>query len=389
MISMLGENRVLESVYTEDTEATNRAIDVYGIKSEDDIFNKPLLVLASNDGGVSDSEFSMKNDTFEQKANLVIFNGTELVPAYDKWVVTNQLYVIMYGVDKFIAFPLSSKSDSSGGETKETVKVPMNVLFNLAPNQGKDRIDVEFGSETIVKSFVDAAISGKNIEFTGELDVSQMSELMESIGLLYKVISISVGTKPSEGDTTYITISVLVNRPPYNDVTPEENHSSTSVITLCFKSDDGVTLSKVISRDEINLLDTEDIDLLKQSISAIEKNVTAIDTKVNDMKTNVDDLVTKQTDGTNVPFYIESTIAVNQWKDASDTSYKVATISSDKITEDTFVDIHMDIANQNKLTVCYTMSSAGKVEIFTTADAVPTEPVTLALIIHKAIKSTV
>ena len=158
MISMTGNTRNINKAVTETGTSTARAISLYGIDSLDDLINATLLVRANESGSASAT--TMQINTLEA-TSLMVFQGNQIVSPYENWVVSGQLYVLLYNGSQFIAFPLS-QSTSGTVSTSDFFELPIAVL-SLSSQSSSEEITEAFGSTDIINNFSDALISGSKI----------------------------------------------------------------------------------------------------------------------------------------------------------------------------------------------------------------------------------
>ena len=158
MISMTGNTRNINKAVTETGTSTARAISLYGIDSLDDLINATLLVRANESGSASAT--TMQINTLEA-TSLMVFQGNQIVSPYENWVVSGQLYVLLYNGSQFIAFPLS-QSTSGTVSTSDFFELSAAVL-SLSNSSSSQEITEAFGSTDIINNFSDALISGSKI----------------------------------------------------------------------------------------------------------------------------------------------------------------------------------------------------------------------------------
>lgn len=158
MISMTGNTRNINKAVTETGTSTARAISLYGIDSLDDLINATLLVRANESGSASAT--TMQINTLEA-TSLMVFQGNQIVSPYENWVVSGQLYVLLYDGSRFIAFPLS-QSTSGTVSTSDFFELSAAVL-DLSNSSSSQEITEAFGSTDVINNFSDALISGSKI----------------------------------------------------------------------------------------------------------------------------------------------------------------------------------------------------------------------------------
>lgn len=158
MISMTGNTRNINKAVTETGTSTARAISLYGIDSLDDLINATLLVRANESGSASAT--TMQINTLEA-TSLMVFQGNQIVSPYENWVVSGQLYVLLYNGSQFIAFPLS-QSTSGTVSTSNFFELSAAVL-DLSNSSSPQEITEAFGSTDIINNFSEALIGGSKI----------------------------------------------------------------------------------------------------------------------------------------------------------------------------------------------------------------------------------
>lgn len=140
MVNMKGSTRLLDKVLTDNGTASARTLEVYGVTSIDELLNVPMLV-KSNIDGVDTA--TMKINTFDAK-DIKIMKGTEKVSPYSQWVMSGQLYQLIYDGFQFVAYPFGV----SGGNESNDYSV-MKLDFNAFSTSTKDNLITNVGAETL------------------------------------------------------------------------------------------------------------------------------------------------------------------------------------------------------------------------------------------------
>lgn len=140
MVNMKGSTRLLDKVLADNGTASARTLEVYGVTSIDELLNVPMLV-KSNIDGVDTA--TMKINTFDAK-DIKIMKGTEKVSPYSQWVMSGQLYQLIYDGFQFVAYPFGV----SGGNESNDYSV-MKLDFNAFSTSTKDNLITKVGAETL------------------------------------------------------------------------------------------------------------------------------------------------------------------------------------------------------------------------------------------------
>lgn len=140
MVNMKGSTRLLDKVLADNGTASARTLEVYGVTSIDELLNVPMLVKSNTDGV---DTATMKINTFDAK-DIKIMKGTEKVSPYNQWVMSGQLYQLIYDGFQFVAYPLGA----SGGNESNDYSV-MKLDFNAFSTSTKDNLVTNVGAETL------------------------------------------------------------------------------------------------------------------------------------------------------------------------------------------------------------------------------------------------
>ena len=175
MVLFQGDKRLLEKVHSElnTTTNTNRQLEIYGVKSYDELINVIIPVSSSIKGIPGDVTININN--LGDKPLKLFINKLKSSPDFD-WIDIGQIYYIIYdGVD-FIAF---GGNIPVKAESVEDIVYISSTILSVTNESTSEEITNLFGESKDITAFINALTNNEHILLSAETTAECISVIAQ------------------------------------------------------------------------------------------------------------------------------------------------------------------------------------------------------------------
>lgn len=175
MVLFQGDKRLLEKVHSElnTTTNTNRQLEIYGVKSYDELINVIIPVYSSIKGIPGDVTININN--LGDKSLKLFINKLKSSPDFD-WIDVGQIYYIIYdGVD-FIAF---GGNIPVKAESAEDIVYISSTILSATNESTSEEITNLFGESKDITAFINALTNNEHILLSAETTAECISVIAQ------------------------------------------------------------------------------------------------------------------------------------------------------------------------------------------------------------------